>query len=242
MAAMSPPGGGRNSVTNRYLRHFSVVSVTAFDGETMSTIFNALVDWWMKRTGGDSPPEVCPSAVRGCRTTVACLGLPALVDWWMKRTGGDSPPEVCPSAVRGCRTTVACMGLPALVDWWMKRTGGDSPPEVCPPAVRGCRTTVACLGLPALVDWWMKRTGGDSPPEVCPSAVRGCRTTVACLGLPAVIAEHRMPANDVRCHLAALLMRQQSYTYLPVQNCRCACTHACSHLLKGWMAAQRPTP
>ena len=48
---MGPPGGGRNSVTNRYLRHFSVISVTAFDNETLSTIFSALVDWWMKRAG-----------------------------------------------------------------------------------------------------------------------------------------------------------------------------------------------
>ncbi len=46
---MGPPGGGRNSVTNRYLRHFSVISVTAFDNDTLSTIFSALVDWWMKR-------------------------------------------------------------------------------------------------------------------------------------------------------------------------------------------------
>lgn len=48
---MGPPGGGRNSVTNRYLRHFSVVSMTAFDNDTLSTIFSALVDWWMKRSG-----------------------------------------------------------------------------------------------------------------------------------------------------------------------------------------------
>ena len=48
---MGPPGGGRNSVTNRYLRHFSVVSVTAFDNDTLSTIFSALVDWWMKKAG-----------------------------------------------------------------------------------------------------------------------------------------------------------------------------------------------
>lgn len=48
---MGPPGGGRNSVTNRYLRHFSVISVTAFDNDTLSTIFSVLVDWWMKKTG-----------------------------------------------------------------------------------------------------------------------------------------------------------------------------------------------
>ena len=48
---MGPPAGGRNSVTNRYLRHFSVISVTAFDNDTLSTIFSALVDWWMKRAG-----------------------------------------------------------------------------------------------------------------------------------------------------------------------------------------------
>lgn len=48
---MGPPGGGRNSVTNRYLRHFSVISATAFSNDTLSTIFSALVDWWMKRAG-----------------------------------------------------------------------------------------------------------------------------------------------------------------------------------------------
>ena len=45
-AAMGPPGGGRNSVTNRYLRHFSVLAVTAFDADTNLTIFSALLDWW----------------------------------------------------------------------------------------------------------------------------------------------------------------------------------------------------
>ena len=79
VAAMSPPGGGRNSVTNRYLRHFSVVSVTAFDGETMSTIFNALVDWWMKRTGGDSLPvcACCRAAGSACAylRCACCEGL-----------------------------------------------------------------------------------------------------------------------------------------------------------------------
>jgi dynein heavy chain, axonemal len=49
VAAMGPPGGGRNAVTNRYLRHFSVLSVTAFDTSNMTTIFSSLVDWWLKK-------------------------------------------------------------------------------------------------------------------------------------------------------------------------------------------------
>jgi dynein heavy chain, axonemal len=49
VAAMGPPGGGRNSVTNRYLRHFSVVSMTVFDTDNMTTIFSSLVDWWLRK-------------------------------------------------------------------------------------------------------------------------------------------------------------------------------------------------
>jgi len=48
VAAMGPPGGGRNNVTNRYLRHFALISVTEFDVDTMSKIFTTLLDWWMK--------------------------------------------------------------------------------------------------------------------------------------------------------------------------------------------------
>lgn len=36
VSAMGPPGGGRNSVTNRYLRHFSVICVNAFSDITMN--------------------------------------------------------------------------------------------------------------------------------------------------------------------------------------------------------------
>ncbi|MEW5311652.1 MAG: hypothetical protein WDW38_003348 [Sanguina aurantia] len=36
-------------VTNRYLRHFSVVSMTAFDNENLGIIFTALVDWWFRK-------------------------------------------------------------------------------------------------------------------------------------------------------------------------------------------------
>lgn len=49
ISAMGPAGGGRNSVTNRYLRHFVVQGINEFDAKTMTLIFSTLVDWWLKR-------------------------------------------------------------------------------------------------------------------------------------------------------------------------------------------------
>ncbi|XP_067934548.1 dynein axonemal heavy chain 3-like [Watersipora subatra] len=45
VAAMGPPGGGRNSITARFMRHFNVVSFDSFDEETMRNIFNPICDW-----------------------------------------------------------------------------------------------------------------------------------------------------------------------------------------------------
>jgi len=45
MAAMGPPGGGRNFVTDRYLRHFTQISCTPFDENVMKVIFTTILDW-----------------------------------------------------------------------------------------------------------------------------------------------------------------------------------------------------
>ncbi|KAE8615220.1 hypothetical protein XENTR_v10008446 [Xenopus tropicalis] len=42
---MAPPGGGRHAVTPRFLRHFNVLSIDAFNDETMKSIFQPIVDW-----------------------------------------------------------------------------------------------------------------------------------------------------------------------------------------------------
>ncbi|KAF7258254.1 hypothetical protein EG68_04624 [Paragonimus skrjabini miyazakii] len=48
IAAMGPPGGGRNDVTQRFLRHFHMISMTPFNDETMYRIFSALMLTYMK--------------------------------------------------------------------------------------------------------------------------------------------------------------------------------------------------
>jgi len=45
VAAMGPPGGGRNDVSGRFLRHLQVISVDEFDDATMTRIFTAIADW-----------------------------------------------------------------------------------------------------------------------------------------------------------------------------------------------------
>lgn len=55
VAAMGPPGGGRNAVTARFLRHFNIISINAFSDDTMVCIFSSLVAFHLK--SNEFPPE-----------------------------------------------------------------------------------------------------------------------------------------------------------------------------------------
>lgn len=45
IAAMGPPGGGRNDITGRFARHTNIISMDSFSDETMIKIFTSITDW-----------------------------------------------------------------------------------------------------------------------------------------------------------------------------------------------------
>ncbi|CAM9242983.1 unnamed protein product [Ectocarpus fasciculatus] len=45
VGAMGPPGGGRNHITPRLLRHFNILCFLEFDDSTLTRIFKTIVDW-----------------------------------------------------------------------------------------------------------------------------------------------------------------------------------------------------
>lgn len=42
---MGPPGGGRNSITSRYIRHFNVIYIEPYSNESLNYIFNNVMEW-----------------------------------------------------------------------------------------------------------------------------------------------------------------------------------------------------
>ncbi|KAK3717325.1 hypothetical protein QZH41_011557, partial [Actinostola sp. cb2023] len=45
VSAMGPPGGGRNDICGRFVRHTNIICIDSFDDNTMTKIFTSIVDW-----------------------------------------------------------------------------------------------------------------------------------------------------------------------------------------------------
>jgi dynein heavy chain len=45
VAAMGPPGNGRNSISNRYIRHFNVLYIEPYNDDSLKSIFQTIMTW-----------------------------------------------------------------------------------------------------------------------------------------------------------------------------------------------------
>lgn len=64
VAAMGPPGGGRNLITSRYGRHFNHISIVDFDDATLKRIFSTILGWHLGKETFQPDIQVSKTHVR----------------------------------------------------------------------------------------------------------------------------------------------------------------------------------
>ena len=78
VGAMLPPGGGRNYITPRMMRHFNVISFIDFDDNTLMRIFKTITAWHFsshpfKQDVRELSTAIVKATLEGYRTSVKKL-------------------------------------------------------------------------------------------------------------------------------------------------------------------------
>lgn len=62
VAAMGPPGGGRTSITQRYIRHFNLLNFVPFSNESLQRVFGTILEWFLQKGFSSAVKQVRASA------------------------------------------------------------------------------------------------------------------------------------------------------------------------------------
>ncbi|KAJ3276290.1 Dynein heavy chain 3, axonemal [Terramyces sp. JEL0728] len=78
VAAMGPPGGGRNIITPRFLRHFTTIAISEFDDTTMQHIFSTMLDWHFSSNNfvaavSNLKPQIIPAILQTYKSAISSL-------------------------------------------------------------------------------------------------------------------------------------------------------------------------
>jgi len=78
VAAMGPPGGGRNHITARFVRWFNIIGIDSFEESTMTRIFSAIMSWHFSK-GYDSSFGVLGSKLVSATAETYALAMEKLL-------------------------------------------------------------------------------------------------------------------------------------------------------------------
>ncbi|CAN0524083.1 unnamed protein product, partial [Ectocarpus sp. 8 AP-2014] len=63
VAAMGPPGGGRTSITQRYVRHFNLLNFVPFSNESLQRVFGTILEWFLQRGFNSAVKQIAANMV-----------------------------------------------------------------------------------------------------------------------------------------------------------------------------------
>lgn len=75
VGSMGPPSQGRNSITMRYSRHYNIFYVSTFESESLTRIFDNIMEWYFLNQNGNLPKSVTNQKEKIIQGTIELYNL-----------------------------------------------------------------------------------------------------------------------------------------------------------------------